>query len=362
MSLKIAPAGNRFRVPSLFLALAIFVCAGFSWPRFAATPNSSPRGASAADGLSGIEQYISSGWDQLTRKMSDCQSLADPKTTEEPVLYLPADMAAPPELAALQEHCRVLVEHLPARITKPGGIDVHTIPREGLLYLEHPYVVPGGQFNEMYGWDSYFIIRGLVREQRVEFAKGMVENFFFEIEHYGGVLNANRTYYLTRSQPPFLTSMILAVYDAEKKKGKESLSWLARAYPYAVRDYEQWNEGVHLAEDTGLSRYFDRGDGPVPEIRSDPSHYYRGVATYFTVHREAGARFLIDAGNTQSGQVAGPIFPVLVCDPPASGPGNPDCAPASQVALSPDFYKGDRSMRESGFDVTFRFGPYGDDT
>ena len=55
---------------------------------------------------------------------------------------------------------------------------------------------PGGQFNEMYGWDSYFIIRGLLREHRTELAKGMVENFFFEIDHYGGVLNANRTYYL----------------------------------------------------------------------------------------------------------------------------------------------------------------------
>ncbi len=90
-----------------------------------------------------------------------------------------------------------------------------TIQNDGLLYLEHPYVVPGGQFNEMYGWDSYFIIRGLLREHRIEMAKGMVENFFFEIEHYGGVLNANRTYYLTRSQPPFLSSMILAVYNAE---------------------------------------------------------------------------------------------------------------------------------------------------
>src|SRR5260370_84939 len=86
----------------------------------------------------------------------------------------------------------------------------------GLLYLENPYVVPGGQFNEMYGWDSYFIIRGLLREHRTELAKGMVENFFFEINHYGGLLNANRTYYLTRSQPPFLSSMIMAVYEAEK--------------------------------------------------------------------------------------------------------------------------------------------------
>ena len=67
----------------------------------------------------------------------------------------------------------------------------------------------------MFGWDSYFIILGLLRDGRVDLARGMVENFFYEIENYGAVLNANRTYFLTRSQPPFLSSMIREVYDAE---------------------------------------------------------------------------------------------------------------------------------------------------
>jgi len=58
----------------------------------------------------------------------------------------------------------------------------------------------------------------------------MVENFFFEIEHYGSILNANRSYYLSRSQPPFLTSMILSVYEAEKAKGHDDRAWLERAY------------------------------------------------------------------------------------------------------------------------------------
>src|SRR5205807_1554410 len=84
-----------------------------------------------------------------------------------------------------------------------------------------------------------------------------VENFFFEMDHYGAVLNANRTYFLTRSQPPFLTSMILAVYEAGKSKGQEDLAWLAKAYPYAVRDYELWTREPHLAGETGLSRYYD---------------------------------------------------------------------------------------------------------
>jgi len=149
--------------------------------------------ANAADPLNDILQYISKGWDTLTRTMNRCESLEDNKIDTKPILYLPAEMAIPPSIAELQDHCRIRVEHLPARITGPGQIDMSKLPSEGLLYLDNPYVVPGGQFNEMYGWDSYFIIRGLLRDHRTDLAKGMVENFFFEINHYGEVLNANRT-------------------------------------------------------------------------------------------------------------------------------------------------------------------------
>ena len=86
---------------------------------------------------------------------------------------------------------------------------------------------------------------------RLELAKGMVENFFYEIRHYGSILNANRTYYLTRSQPPFLTSMILAVYDAEDPSAQQKdTAWLQKAYDFAVTDYEQWTHPPHLAGDT----------------------------------------------------------------------------------------------------------------
>ena len=81
-------------------------------------------------------------------------------------------------------------------------------------------MVPGGRFNEMYGWDSYFEALGLLEDGRLDLAQAMVEHFLYEIRHYGQILNANRSYYLTRSQPPFLTSMGLAVY-ARLPKGEE---------------------------------------------------------------------------------------------------------------------------------------------
>jgi alpha,alpha-trehalase len=316
-----------------------------------------------ADSLTKIQQYISQGWDHLTRSLTDCRTFEDVKTQGEPVLYLPTELPDPPVLEELQKRCKVRLANLPERITKGGDVDVSKIPTEGLLYLENPYVVPGGQFNEMYGWDSYFIIRGLLRDNRRELAKGMVENFFFEIEHYGDVLNANRTYYLTRSQPPFLTSMILAVYEADQASGVQDREWLEKAYGYAVRDYGQWTQAPHLAGDTGLSRYFDHGEGPVPEIVGDPDQYYRGVAQFFFLHGGSNERYLVQLDTAPpSTKVLGSVFSLPSCEAPSNQASHVNCDKVTRVALTSEYYKGDRSMRESGFDVSFRFGPFSADT
>ena len=170
------------------------------------------------------------------------------------------------------------------------------LPAAGLLYLPSPYVVPGGRFNEMYGWDSYFILLGLEADHREALAKGMVDNFLFEIEHYGGVLNANRTYYLTRSQPPFLTSMIRAVYEnpasfpATPAGRTEARAWLERAYTLAEKDYSTWTRPEHLAGTTGLARYFDYGTGPVPEM-ADDSTYYSDVIRWLVDHPKEAADY-----------------------------------------------------------------------
>ena len=95
--------------------------------------------------------------------MTDCASVVDPKIKVAPVLYLPKDFAEPAAVQKLAADCNVRVEHLPMEIHRLGEIDTAKIQPHGLLYLPDKYVVPGGRFNEMYGWDSYFIIRGLLR-------------------------------------------------------------------------------------------------------------------------------------------------------------------------------------------------------
>jgi alpha,alpha-trehalase len=310
--------------------------------------------------LGDILQYISDDWENLKRSLTDCKTYEDVKTEGEPMLYLPADVGALGGLSDMQQRCKVDVEHLPAAISEQT---LGEIQRHGLLYLENPYVVPGGQFNEMYGWDSYFIIRGLLRDRRRDLAKGMVENFFYELEHYGGVLNANRTYYLGRSQPPFLTSMILAVFDADQASGQSDLAWLDKGYRFAVKDYEQWNREPHLAGDTGLSRYFDEGDGPVPEIMNDPSDYYRGVAQYFLMHEGENSPHLVrQSPDHPDALTIGDVYELPDCKPESIQGSKVNCSLENRFSLTADFYKGDRSMRESGFDVSFRFGPYSADT
>jgi alpha,alpha-trehalase len=198
----------------------------------------------------------------------------------------------------------------------------------------------------------------LVRDGRVDLAKDMVENFFFEIEHYGTILNANRSYYLSRSQPPFLTSMILAVYEAEKAAGHEDKKWLERAYSYAAKDWEMWAKEPHLAGETGLSRYYDFGDTPAPESLKDETDHYRRVASYFLTHPEQDHGYLVRKGSEKSKDAVGKLYSVQICDVPTTME-KPSCDETEEVTLSRDFYRADRSMRESGFDVSFRFGPHG---
>jgi alpha,alpha-trehalase len=303
-------------------------------------------------------RYIHGAWDTLTRSATDCHSLADAKIDANPVLYLPAELPKPPEIAALERRCHVAVKALPRRIEKIGDLRPEELAAEGLLYLPNPYVVPGGRFNEMYGWDSFFIILGLEADRREALAKGIVDNFLFEIEHYGGILNANRTYYLTRSQPPFLTSMIRAVYEnpasfpSTPAGHAEARAWLERAYKLAEKDYSTWLRPEHAAGHTGLARYFDYGSGPVPEM-ADDSTYYADVIRRLINNDPDG--FLIKASEHPDAAEAARLK-LTSCDVH----GSVVCARAwyGGYRLSHDFYLGDRAMRESGFDPSFRFGAF----
>lgn len=283
--------------------------------------------------LRAIETYISRSWHTLTRSNKDvAQAALDPKFSLEPqqrsLVYVPAKEDTGKIESSLRSQmpasafATIAVRHLPPHPSE--------IKQPGLLYLPHPYVVPGGRFNEMYGWDSYFIQLGLLRAGEVGLARDMVDNFIYEIENYGKILNANRTYYLTRSQPPFLTQMILGVYRQTHDK-----RWLERTLPAIEIYYKYWTTGPHLVTETGLSRYYDSGAGPAPEVVAGErdehgrTHYDR-VREYYRTHK--------------------------ITDYELS-----DYYDRDNDSLTDLFYKADRSMRESGFDPSNRFGQFNAD-
>jgi alpha,alpha-trehalase len=306
-------------------------------------------------------RYIHTSWDLLVRSVTDCRSLEDVKVSTEPVLYLPAELATPKSATALERACHVRVLSLPRRIEKIGDLQPQDLSAQGLLYLPNEYIVPGGRFNEMYGWDSYFIILGLEADHREKLARGIVDNFLFEIEHYGGILNANRTYYLTRSQPPFLTSMIRAVIEdpasfPDTVAGRTAeQQWLQRAYTLGEKDYSLWTRPEHRAGATRLARYWDYGSGPVPEM-SDASSYYPDVIRFLVIHPSPAAAGFLIRGPEHPDAAEAERLKQTSCDVRASVV----CMRAwyGGYRLSRDFYKGDRAMRESGFDTSDRFGPF----
>jgi alpha,alpha-trehalase len=340
--------------PKQILRGAIFALVLVTGPAFVAGQTSTSKRQAPP-----ILEYISKGWDELTRSMDSCTTLVDSKIAGKTVLYVPVDFGVPENVRGLERKCGIEVRVLPGVIHKAGELADAQFNPQGLLYLPNRYVVPGGRFNEMYGWDSYFIIRGLLSDKRVDLARGMVENFFFEIEHYGSILNANRTYYLSRAQPPFLTSMILAVYKAETKDSKDNRAWLERAYEYAVRDHALWLRSEHLAGNSGLSRYFDFGEGPAPESLKDEADHYRQVAEYFVEHPEkSDGRLDERQPGTEKDLGPGTRYSLRLCNLPQTME-RMNCSEILELSLSEDFYKGDRAMRESGFDISFRFGAFG---
>ncbi|WP_085954940.1 trehalase family glycosidase [Candidatus Korobacter versatilis] len=300
-----------------------------------------------------VLDYIHKGWDVLTRTMNSCETIIDKHAGVHSMLYLPVGYPENEAMKEVTERCKVELAHLPQKVTAIGSLDTSHGFRQGTLYLPNPYVVPGGFLNEQYGWDSYFIIVGLLRDGRYDMAKGMVENFFFEIDNYGDILNANRSYFMTRSQPPFLSSMVLLVYEATPDATAKE-TWLKKAYPYIERDYNMWTSGDKLAGDTGLSRYFDYGHGPVPEVADGHDPYYRDVFRYIQASNEKDD-YLAESGKSAA-KLIGPEFTMEVCEKRDGE--KPTCGTSSPMQYTADYYKGDRAMRESGFDISFRFGDF----
>jgi alpha,alpha-trehalase len=274
-----------------------------------------------------LRLHISEMWPALTRDMKHAvEAASDPKT----------ECGSP--CVSIYVSGREYHEHVSRRLEKilsprdyarirllplPGAPE--HITEHGLLYLPDRYVVPGGRFNELYGWDSYFIALGLLRDGRTGLARSVADQCLYEVEHYGSVLNCNRTYCLTRSQPPFLSRLVLAVHEAAG-----DFAWLRSTLPLLEQYHAYWMTPPHFIAATDLSRYHALGEGPAPEV----------------VHGEKDA-----SGRSHYERVCDALR-----DLSPQEPWMERVYDRAAHRLTRDGYGNDRTVRESGFDLTNRFG------
>ncbi len=260
-----------------------------------------------------IRKYIKNLWHDLRKNGIDIISVIEEKFVAGNILYIPASE----NIKAIRKKTDATVYKLPKDISSALNIKNH-----GLLYLPKPYIVPGGRFNEMYGWDTYFINIGLIYDNLPQYALDNIENFIYQIKHYKKILNGNRTYYLDRSHPPLFSQMCLEYYEKVCKDD----TWLAKTLPYIEKYFNYWRTGDKFVKDFGLSKYCSEADTPPYEV----------------VHSEEEAEYLYyDKAKDYFKSINDNRFY------------NPE-----DDSLTKEFYKADRSIRESGFDLSYQFGQF----
>ncbi len=144
--------------------------------------------------------------------------------------------------------------------------------RSTLIALPQPYVVPGGRFREVYYWDSYFTMLGLLESGRSDLVKDMLDNFAYLVATIGHIPNGNRTYYLGRSQPPFFAAMVgLYAKATDTTQALRYLNAMEAEHAFWMDGADRLTPGhayrrvVMMPEGVALNRYWDDLPGPRPE-------------------------------------------------------------------------------------------------
>lgn len=178
----------------------------------------------------------------------------------------------------------------------------HLRDKGSLVGLPYAYVVPGGRFDEQFYWDSYFIMLGLAVENKWTLIEGMIKNYAFMIRKFGFIPTANRTYFLSRSQPPFLSHMVDLLAS---HKGKATY---VEYLPYMLQEYRFWMKGrtklakqehrayarvVQTEDESLMNRYYDNKTTPRPESLYEDTDTAAGAqerhADRLYLHLRAGA-------------------------------------------------------------------------
>ncbi|HBM15486.1 MAG TPA: hypothetical protein DD381_03965 [Lentisphaeria bacterium] len=280
----------------------------------------------------------------------------------------------------------------------------------GLMFIPNNYIVPGGMFNEMFGWDSFFMIKGLLDSaqyildnpdseiyfagkgyrkvtandavEMFQIAKGMADNHIYEINCYGGFIpNSNRSYHLGRSQPPFLVQESLAVYNFWKNLSddnknlfayRETLGEYLSLEPDAIKksfkaptNYEEWLTREVLPAAIAYFKYYTEPNTVYtqwsPYDSSNPKdqknqHVINGLSVYYV--DGIGACFEVVFSPDETNRGLYDMYAANFKNGTFANPQNLYYDP-EKGELTEWLYKNDRAVRASGFDISLRFGKAG---
>ncbi len=209
-----------------------------------------------------------------------------------------------------------LIEHIEWLWPKLTRSTKSVVPGDSLLPLPEPYVVPGGRYQELYYWDSYFTLVGLVTAEREDLVRSMLRNFAHAIDQYGMIPNGTRTYQLSRSQPPYFANMVeLAAQFDGPPAYTRYLRQLRREHAFWMEGAQTLKAGrahrrvVKLADGTVLNRYWDDRDTPRPEayaydvataqqaVGRAPAEVYRELRAAAESGWDFSSRWLEDGGT-----------------------------------------------------------------
>ncbi|WP_379965287.1 trehalase family glycosidase [Epilithonimonas sp. UC225_85] len=209
------------------------------------------------------------------------------------------------ETLPIEEHIEKLWDELTRTAYEEKGT---------LLKLPNPYIVPGGRFNEFFYWDSYFVMLGLQVSGRIEMMKNIIENCVYLIQKFGFVPNASRTYFLSRSQPPYFSLMLDLLAESTNDE-----SVYSQYFETLEKEYKFWMDGAESLDNNKsyrrviktengdiLNRYFDDENNPRPESymidiedeeTSANPEFYRNVRAACESGWDFSSRWFAD-GNT----------------------------------------------------------------
>jgi len=208
----------------------------------------------------------------------------------------------------IKEHIEKLWDELTRTVYEEKGT---------LLKLPKPYIVPGGRFNEFFYWDSYFVMLGLQVSGRIEMMKNIVENCAYLINEFGFVPNASRTYFLSRSQPPYFSLMLDLIFESTNDEKIYS-----QYFETLEKEYQFWMDGADYLENGNnyrrvvktqdgdfLNRYFDDENNPRPESymidvedaeTSANPEFYRNVRAACESGWDFSSRWFADVNSIQT--------------------------------------------------------------